>query len=295
MRFRVASERMKAGLPERRTTLACLAVALALVGLLGVPRPVEPRELPLPRVERQLLFAQQQREAALAREAREGLALEVRAVGELFRRVGRTEAAGDMEAAGSAAEALRAAAAEAARLDAGRPLLALRALQTELFLEAVGERAGEGDQELAELGGTFERRARRAGWFTTDRFLIPDDQLAALFRVRWSRLTGLSGSATFTPTLNDLRLYYDHRLRHPDASLTRRDQLEAQLADVRALSALDEQYPGALASGVLLYQLGAIDQALESFRTHLRARPNGEWSLRARNYATACAAALFER
>jgi hypothetical protein len=97
----------------------------------------------------------------------------------------------------------------------------------------------------------------------------------------------------FTPTLNDFRLYYDHRLRHPDArSATAR--LESQLADVQALVALDPSYPGDFASGVLWFQLGAIDRALASFQAHLRAHPDGEWSLRARNHATACATALFD-
>jgi hypothetical protein len=248
-------------------------------------------------VVRPLLLAQEQRERELARDARRGLPREVRAVGELVRRVGRAEASGDLETARADGDALKRAVAVAAHQDGGRPLLALRALQTELFLAAVRARAlGAGeDHELSELGGAFEGRARRAGWFAPERVLVADEQLAALFRVRWSQLTGLSRVPAFTPTLNDLRLYYDHRLRRPDASLTRHEQLEAQLSDVRALAELDPDYPKDLAMGVLLYQLGATDRALESFRSHLRAHPDGEWSLRARNYATACAAALFER
>jgi hypothetical protein len=48
------------------------------------------------------------------------------------------------------------------------------------------------------------------------------------------------------------------------------------------------------ASGIVLFQLNAPDQALDSFRAHLRKHPDGPWSLRARNYATACAERLLQ-
>jgi hypothetical protein len=77
--------------------LGLLAVGVALCGLwLALPRPVEAELLPLPEVERDVVQRARSQERALAREAeRSPLPFEVRAVGELLRRHGKSVAAHD--------------------------------------------------------------------------------------------------------------------------------------------------------------------------------------------------------
>jgi hypothetical protein len=274
--------------------VALLCTAVAIVALLGIPRGVSPRELPLPRVVRHLLVLQLEREQALASEAQRGLPFKVRAVGELVRRVGQAELAQDPAAAQEWRRALRDATRSAAKEHGGKLLLALRALQSELFVKSIAqfEVQGSANPDLQELGGAFLLNAERAGWLARRRVNASADELAALFRIRWTELTGLSDAAAFTPTLNDYRLYYGLRLREVTGSRSRSERIQSQLQDVQALAALDDTYPAAYASGILLFQLGSIEPALESFRAHLRAHPDGEWTLRARNYAAACAERL---
>lgn len=271
--------------------------AVVVVGLLGIPRAVTPSDPPMPRVVWSLHAAQERAEAALVPRPGEALPLSVRVVGELLRRLGQSEAAGDLEASRKLRQEIVRAAKRAAGEVGGRPLLALRAMQTRLFLDAIQEYRvnGEASAELYELSGALLDKAKRAGWCTGRELRASDAELRAMFRIRWSELTALSSAAAFQPTLNDFRLYHGHRLRYPDAGPGRTDRVNAQLADVRALGKLDATYPADFAAGILFYRLGSVDQALESFRAHLRAHPDGAWTLRARNYATACAEQLFAR
>jgi hypothetical protein len=269
--------------------------AVALVGLLGVPRGVMPADVPAPRVIWSLYDVQERDETALLHGSRGGLPLSVRTVGELLRRFGQSEAEGDATALATLREQILRASKHAASNAGGQPLLQLRALQTHLFLRALGRyrATGKHSSELTELSGALLSKARRAGWFDGRELAANDAELGAMFRVRWTELTGLAQASAFRPTLNDLRLYYAHRLRYPDAGNDIGDRIQAQLNDVRALGKVDSSYPTEFAAGVLLHRLGSVDAALESFRAHLRARPDGEWTLRARNYATACAEQLF--
>jgi hypothetical protein len=269
--------------------------AVVVVGLLGIPRAVAPSDPPMPRVVWSLYAEQERAEAALLPSSGEALPLSVRVVGELLRRLGQSEAAGDREASRRLRDEIVRAAKRAAGDAGGKPLLALRALQTRLFLDAIREyrATGQASGELSELSGALLEKAERAGWRTGKELRATDAELAAMFRIRWSELTALSRASAFQPTLNDYRLYYGHRLRYPDAGPGRTNRVNAQLADVRALGKLDASYPTDFAAGILFYRLGSVDQALESFRAHLRAHPDGAWTLRARNYATACAEQLF--
>jgi tetratricopeptide (TPR) repeat protein len=289
--------RAEAASARPRWGLSYALGAVLLVGLLGVPRGVEPSDVPAPRVYWPLHQAQENAETELLAEASEGLPFSVRVVGELLRRLGRSEAQADPEASGRLRDQLARAAKQAAKDAGGRPLLALRALQTHLFLRALGEYRSTGRQstELYELSGALLHNARRAHWLRGRQLGASDAELAAMFRIRWAELTKLSHASAFRPTLNDLRLFYAHRLRYPDAGNARSDRINAQLDDVRALGKLDPSYPADFAAGILYYQLGSIDSALAAFRAHLRAHPDGEWTLRARNYATACAEQLFQR
>jgi hypothetical protein len=281
---------------ERWVALLLLGCGLGVVGLLGVPRPVVPYDVPLPRVVRPLLLAEQRAEAERVRNGWRGLSRNVRTVGELVRRVGQAEATGDVESLTRLRGELLAAARTALANDGEQSMLDLRALQTELFLRALhdlAENAVTGPDAL-ELGGTLCDRATKSGWVENRRLRVSDEPLRALYRLRWADLVGLGRDSAFGPSLNDWRLFYRHRFTEDEHRFTQRSRLEAQLDDIRALAHLDPSYPGDYAAGIVLYHLGAVDRALESFRAHLRAHPNGDWSLRARNYATACAAQLFE-
>lgn len=249
----------------------------------------------MPRVVRPLLLAEQRTDAARADSAWHGLSRNVRVVGELVRRVGRAEADRDAAEVTRLRGELERAAASVLQRDGDEPLLKLRALQTELFVDAVrsAERSGRTSEELRELGGTLAERANGVEAERRRKARIADETLVALYRMRWAGLLGFGTDGPLAPTLNDHRLFYAYRLHRTNGRLGRQSRLEAQLEDVRALARLDPSYPGDYAAGIVLYQLGAVDEALQSFRAHLRAHPDGAWSLRARNYATACAARLF--
>jgi hypothetical protein len=180
-----------------------------------------------------------------------------------------------------------------AALDAGQTdaLLALRALQTELFVSAV-ERSSHpdvadasADPELTELGGPFLERANQNGWRQEGQFLLRPEALAALFRMRWNHLTGLLEKQPFAPTLNEWRVYYRVLLEHPDVPPEAPDAVAAgyQLQIVESVGALDPQYPLPLARGLLLTRTGRFEPAAAALRAYLGANPSGRWQLRAQN------------
>src|SRR6187401_2297567 len=116
--------------------LGLLAVAIAgLAVWLGLPRPVEPRLLPLPDVDRRVIVRVRALDAARAERVRSApLPFEVRALGEQVRRQGAAAVHHDAVSARAARdEARRLIRVLEPRLSA-EPLQALRATQTELFL-----------------------------------------------------------------------------------------------------------------------------------------------------------------
>lgn len=256
-----------------------VAVGLALLAaLVAVPRPAEPRELPMPRIDRQQLAREAAIEATRAAAARTTtLPYDVRAAGEALRGYGL--ASGAQDAAGSARKLaeLRRATAKARARYGDDLLLRLRAVQTEMFLEglALFESTGEVNETLRQLGGDFPEKAGRAGWLDDrGRFLADATERAVLFRVRWSQLAGLIEQHPFSPTLNEWRVYYAFTLAHPTPAAAPGEASKLQLRFVQALERVDPDYPGALARGVLLYRLGSYQTATEAFRQHLRAHPS---------------------
>jgi hypothetical protein len=119
-----------------------------------------------------------------------------------------------------------------------------------------------------------------------------DVELAALYRIRWSQLTGLVEASDLSPSANDWRIYYSFRLRYPEGD-SFRERLLVQLSYVDGLRKYDVDYPASYARGILQYRLGAYDAALDSFGLHLAAHPFGAFTLRARNGAAAATAALL--
>jgi tetratricopeptide (TPR) repeat protein len=244
----------------------------------------------LPVVDRTVLRRVQAKSDALAREARDkGLTYDVRAVGDAFRRAGAATVEGK-GAPESAMGEIVLAVRLARQKGSDRGLLALLALQAELFVEATKafEKSGKPSLELGELGGDFLAIAKQNGWVEGRRILLDDDERAALFRVRWTELTGLRREAAFAPTLDEYRTYYSLYLRQAaDADALR---TERAFGVVRALEKRDPSYPGSFARGVLYYRKGLFDDAASAFRAHLAAHPDGPWTLRAKNHLLAALA-----
>lgn len=265
--------------------LVVAAVGTAvLAAVLVLPRGAEPELLPLPDVDRGEIARLDAARAALAAAARASpLAFDARALGEALRRFGAAEAGGDPSAVELGRELpLR---AREARARAGDPaLLALRAVQTELFVEAAlrWEDGAEADAELRELGGTFSRRAGAAGLLSRGRVALSRSALAVLFELRWAGLTGLAREPAFAPPFDALRLHHRIRLAPPG-----RDPLgdpAAAAAEVESVAALDPAYPAALARGVVALAAGRPAEAVPLLRAHLSDHPEGQWALRARNH-----------
>ncbi len=275
--------------------LGLLAVGLAaLSAWLALPRPVEPDEVPLPLVDRQQLARGRANDVARAELAlKRQLPFAARAVGELVRRHGRLVALGNGQEANLVRAELRAQWA-AARKELGAEQLAqLRAIQAELWLNAVEQwqRTGKPSAELDELGGGFPQKAKRMGWADEQgKLRLSATEQWVLFVVRWSELVGAIRDPSLRPSLDQFRLYYHVLLRHPGGDEPA-EQDEARLAYVRALSQIDGSFPSDLARGVLLYRLGRAPAALAAFTGHLATHPNGPWTLRCKNYGLAALAA----
>ncbi len=259
---------------------------------LALPRPVAPNVLPLPAVNRRALSRSLAADAALADAGlRAPLPFEVRAVGELVRRYGSAEKAGNAAAAQRAKEELAGTLGFARARHGVEPLLRLRAVQTRLFLAAVQrwQAAGRSDRELDELAGDFPESCRRAGWVDErGRLLLSSAELAVQFRVRWTELVGRLEDARFRPSLDELRLYFRTLLeRAPDGSTAD----ERRLVMIRKLARIDSEYPASFALGVELARLGRRDAARAAFAAHLAQNPDGPWAARARNHALAMSSA----
>jgi len=274
--------------------VAFVAVAAAL----AAPRATEPTlafALPLPTPNRARLRATAVTDRERASEARRhALAFPVRAAGEMLRQLGRasTDASGNVRASLSD---LRLLVVRALEEDGARGLLALRAVQTELFVGACRDWAASGtvSQELRELGGDFPELASTSAWLEGKTLNLTDEDLALLFRGRWNDLSGLADTPPFAASLDEQRDRYGLLLRHPSGH-DGPTRLQRQLGYVTGLAALDHDYPAAFARGVLLYRSGAYEASAAAFRAHLMARPEGSWALRAGNHLLAALARVDE-
>ena len=263
-----------------------IGLSLALVAAaLGAPRATEPLVLPLPEPHRATLARKATQDRARVQSAREhGLSYAVRAVGEALRRYGAAAAAKSGETPRLLAK-LRGLMHDELAQQHTEELLALRAAQTELFVGATHtwEHSGREDNELTELGGDFCELARGSGWLEDRQLVLEDDERALLFRSRWNELTGVADTPPFVATLDEQRARFSLLLRHPSGK-GHAERLNRQLGYVEALEKLDQDYPGAFARGVLYYRAEAYDASAEAFRIALAARPDGPWSLRAKNH-----------
>lgn len=277
-----------------RNEVALTLVALSVSGaIVVVPRPTYPQVLPLPIVDTAQIRLREKEEVRRALSVADGsLDKEARAIGELFRRLGRTLAdkhivtGPKLDALRKDARDLLAREASSSAPSGAEALLSLRALQGQLFLDAVAafESTGKLNDDLLELGGPFHTIARES-WLKDGKILLNDDELRLFFRVHWGKLTGLYGVEPFGPSLEELRRYYFTNLIHPPgASGDTMTRAANQLGFVRALGNIESTYPAALAEGILQLQLGQPVQALESLNAHLAQHPDGEWTHLARSH-----------
>jgi hypothetical protein len=293
-----------------------LAVFVAGVpALLAVPRPVAPVELPEPMLEpRALAQAAQENDRLATAAERQPLDTDVRELGSALRAYGVADATGDDKTVGIERQAV----AEAARLagtHGDESLARLRAYELRSFLRELRrwEATGVETDELRELGGPFVARAQKNGWVEplpgAPRHLLPDDTVrAVLFKKRWSDLT-LARGPLLDPSAAELRALARFLLLHPprDPSSNMTDPRDAigmhriaeqadqyRLKKIDELRALDPSYPADLARGVVFYRLRRFPQAVESFRRHLEAHPDGGYAMRAQNYLRAALGGAME-
>jgi hypothetical protein len=271
--------------------VGAIAVTIALLGtLLGLPLPVEPKEIPLPRVDRAGFARDTERfRVAAHRARRESLPFAVRAVGEAYRAVGRAEAAGNRPDFGATTARLRQLTRAALIEHGASAILSLRSVQTELFLRAVArwEATGATSLELDELGGQFAQRARAAWLDESGRLGADAHELASVFIVRWTGLAGALEDDALEPTLNTWRLYFRFQLETGTQGVEPDARAQFELETVRALGRRDPKYPLSFALGVLAFRLGNYADAQAAFRAHLSDHPSGPWALRARNHLAA--------
>jgi len=292
---------------------AWVVAVCVLTAMLVVPRDVPPVDLPLPRVDRRQQRGDAAVESARAERARAGLPFEVRSVGEAFRRHGRA-AFSQIELVPQLVRPLRRSVGQALERQGADRLLELRALQTELLVRAIeehplvgsagehssqehssGERGADPPSEVVELAGGLLLTGLSHGWFAPPPEGADDGELAALFRVYWGKVLGLSERHPFAPSLNEWRVYYRFLLRAPLPESPDRDRdLAKKLEYVAALAQHDQDYPAALARGIISFQRGAPAEAAMELTAHLELHPDGPWALRARNHLAACGALLIE-
>jgi tetratricopeptide (TPR) repeat protein len=170
-------------------------------------------------------------------------------------------------------------------------MLELRAIQTELFVQALDtyERTAIANDDLKALGGDVlevvkARRLIRAipnRPKTTYRVLLEPDERRAIFLLRWTELAGLTQSAPFRLAPSWVILGSDFRLRPKLVELG-----SAELKVIERLGEADPTYPAALAKGLLLTRLGAYDAAAASFREFLAQAPDAPYRQRAKNHLT---------
>jgi hypothetical protein len=290
--------------------VGALVVVFALLAtLVAVPRPALSDDIPRPAPNARALAAIEAVEHARAKRARaHRLGFAVRALGEAMRAYGAADADGDASLGVRALDSVAVSVSPA--LEEGQEaVLELRALQTEMFLEALRgfERTGVESGELRELGGGFVALARRARWLARRgagyAFAGGPAVREVLFKKRWNEVTGLKAPA-FALALEEQRAFYAFVLEHPMATvppgrstgvLARcRAANEFLLRRVVELGQIDRDYPADYAQGLLLVRLGRPREAVEPLARHLDRHPDGPHTLRVRNALRAAQEQLIE-
>jgi hypothetical protein len=295
--------------------LAIVPVGVAAVLLLLLmPRATTPESIPLPdtdlRVVRAIARADDARAAAAERER---LPSDVLAVGGALRALNGAEARGvDEPGVADLRRQLDGTLRDLSRReDVADDLVALRALQTRRFLDALArwEASGETSDDFFDLAAAFVERASDAGWIEGRHVVLGDDERRVMFKTVWNTLTASETGSPLALTLDEQRVLYAFYLDHPRAPESRRLALEterraastpeacrranAELArqtelwradKIRRLGELDPSYPTGYALGVAYFRAGRFEQSADAFATFVRQHPGGPYTLRARNH-----------
>jgi hypothetical protein len=289
--------------------------AAVVFGLLLLPRAVPADDVPVPIADGRALARIERDEAALAKTPLSG---DVRALGSAIRAFNTLEAeqTTDVYVTATKMNEARVAIDRALRpivplADRDAVLLVLRAAQLESFAAEVAayEKTGKESAELLAVGGPFVRRMRDVGWGKGEHGLAMDADVArTMFKMAWNGLLHLEHEP-FAPSLDEERALYAFYLRHPHAPETTRKRIDEARAVARTpkacaalveaeemaaegwrlekvlhIGAIDPSYPRAYAVGVARFRHKDYEAAIESFRDWIAAHPQGEWTLRARNY-----------
>jgi hypothetical protein len=299
-------------------TLIPLGVAFVL-GVLLLPRRALPESVPLPIVDTGELVRVEAADLARAERARtELLPGPVRALGTALRNFHTLEAMdGDTHDLYSAKQAMDNALIEALHGGA-EPLLELRAVELEGFLEEMHrfESTGEQSAELKALAGAFVRSLTSQGWCEGHAVAPDDDALRTMFKQMWNSLLGVEGKPEFAPTVDEQRALYAFYLSHARPPKAMREALDAarrgardatacaavaeadraateswRLERINRLGAIDPAYPTDYARGVASYRRGDFGASARDFESWLRDHPDGPLALRAQNFLRGAAGA----
>jgi len=200
------------------------------------------------------------------------------------------------------------------------PLLKLRAVQLEGFLEEVRrfESTGVESPELTALAGGFVESMRSEGWCDGRSLAAEPGARSAMFKHMWNAFLGFDARPAFAPSLDEERALYALYLTRPHVSPKVRASLDArrrgarderdchdvEAAESKALArwtldkvarfgAIDPAYPAGYARGVATFRTGDYVGAASLFREWLNDHPDGSFALRARTYLRA--SALYAR
>jgi len=265
--------------------LAIPSVGVALVAaVLAIPRSTKPSMVPQPLVHVWELNGELDQLKSEARSARsQPLSFAIREVGEAYRRFGRTQFDGPQLLDDTQAWRLRQLVQSALKQSGDAQLLALRAVQVQMFVASLSDwdKGGTVPADLAELGGDFVALARRNLWRSKEHLEMLPEERWALGLLRWTTLTGLLGVPAFRLPRNlevvQLRFFFTHPQSEESAPALRQRIL-------KRYSELEPDYPAEYAKGVLAAQTGQFELAAACFSRQLEAHPQGNYVVRTRNH-----------
>ena len=269
--------------------------------VLATPRAVEPGGFPESRIDVAAINRVMAEDDALALLAARGERdVDVRALGRELRNYNEAAALAEEDDFAHARERVVDAAARLGQF--GEQVRQLRAYQMRSFLvELRGWQAtGVITEELRALSGDFIDAVVRSHWCqpASRELLLGERELRVLFKKRWNTVVG-ADSEELAPTLEEERVRLRFLLAYPfinndprGRGVTDRTSVDRLVAPQRMktidrLGALDPSYPTDLARAVVLYGTGQFHLAAEALRRHLDARPDGPYTLLARNYLKA--------
>jgi hypothetical protein len=298
--------------------LALIPIGVALVfGLLLLPRHAPPESVPLPIPDARALARTAAADHELAERARrEPLPGAVRALGSAMRDFHFLEGrSAEPSEIGQARKSVDEALVDALAGGDG-PLLELRAVQLESFLDEVRRFESTGDQsaELLALSGGFVRAMTAEGWCEGHTLLPREPELRTMYKQMWNAFLGFEQRPAFQLSIDEQRAAQAFSLSHPHPSRAMREALAAarrgasdaktcraideaerhaveswRLEHVKAIAAIDPAYPADYALGVARYRNGDYAAAAASFRRWLNDHPDGPLALRAQNNLRAAA------